>query len=1055
MKGGALLQFKTKQMAFVHSANYKYSTFISYSHEDSNLVYKMQKELESFNIPKTISSTYGVSKIRAYLDKYDQKPEELQSGLYKGIDNSERLLFVSSPSSLASEYCQAELLHYYSTRLQGKKDSDASIIFVIVEGQIQDHFQKIRAILGIDPDNSEFIETLAIDWRPQVRNNNWKHGLYKILASLIGCEPDELARRHKAAKRKQLFAIGLAALLVTSITGSLMLSSMRERNNAKSSEASRLVTEAQNQLAEGDRISAVKTVLNSIVVSPKQSLIPEGEDLLQNVLEVYSKQNEHDMPMAIIDNYHTDSYITYLAVSDDGLYVAFFTDVNQVIVINTETSELIYENTFEELYTNKSSVKFHQHIMYFCNYHTLLAFNCEDKKEIWRIEDRSIGFSFVLSDDGERIIVDSGTSGTDLFVVDTKNVKFITGITSTIEDDLNRDFIPNLKMALSNDGLCYVSDYLWYKYIDYPDDFEFKANYEYEQYYDEEDYYTLVLYRNNFSKCDIIPFDKEYYYHELLFNGNNDIIILAEPNNGHGEAQAFDPGTHHYVVLCVDGVTLDTKWSVDLTKEITEENVYPSMYLDQDSVFIRIGNTIHCIKSDDKPYVLSEETAHMITGFRAHNGVVQLMEEDGTYSSYDFSQDTVIKNSSFNLPEHIEGEVELTDRYIFAKYASDRRGSKRIIKFGQGENEGIQYFIDSKPQYVAGCHLHSSAYGFFATQEDMGNSDYFLDIYNADDLEVRHLFDLRKSYGEVHRYHYLGENKTNTVAYFYYDKSEEFIAVNLLDGTFKQVLPSLSQSSKSTDADFSFVQDDAINDGEQWTYYIEKYDVYGETYQTTRFDIVVSNPDTLYQTHLMSNPTGRKAVFTFGDIGEDYKQAYIVDLETGKYIPISDYVEDRRISADHFCSWNTQGTQFAANTQEGITVFSEDGDVLHKYTGTDSCHIIYHCNNAIVASSDSVLYVLDSASNNILSEHELYMKEYVVSATTTYDDRIIVTTTERTLVIDQETGKQCAMIDGCIGYSLDKDIFFLGDENPDTRGFIKRVRTQELIEMAKDYVNNR
>ena len=172
----------------------KYTAFISYSHRDSTWARWLQRALETYRIPKTLSNELGVSR---KLGKVFRDREELPTGqnlgdhLTQALENSDNLIVICSPQSKASPWVAKEIEYFKSL---GKGDR---IFCLLVEGGAEALAEPLLYDL-----EGNALEPLAADPR---KDADGKHlAKLKLVSGILETNLDQLAQREKARQQRLL-----------------------------------------------------------------------------------------------------------------------------------------------------------------------------------------------------------------------------------------------------------------------------------------------------------------------------------------------------------------------------------------------------------------------------------------------------------------------------------------------------------------------------------------------------------------------------------------------------------------------------------------------------------------------------------------------------------------------------------------------------------------------------------------------------------------------------------------------------------------------------------
>lgn len=194
------------------SRTYKYSAFISYQSKDQQWGEALQRKLEHFKIPTTISSEKGWK--RTPIKPVFFAPNEIQIGdldteIKSRINDSKNLIVVCSPNSAKSEWVGKEIEYFYNT---GRKDN---IYFFIIEGipnsenSREECYNKKIKELGLD-------NVLGADINFHYSRFSWvnrERAYVQLITSILGVEFDSIWQRHKRQMMRTI-AIRILCLII-------------------------------------------------------------------------------------------------------------------------------------------------------------------------------------------------------------------------------------------------------------------------------------------------------------------------------------------------------------------------------------------------------------------------------------------------------------------------------------------------------------------------------------------------------------------------------------------------------------------------------------------------------------------------------------------------------------------------------------------------------------------------------------------------------------------------------------------------------------------------
>ncbi len=211
--------------------SFEYAAFISYNSADREVARRLQRDLESYSIPKALRGrTTGIGAIgerigKVCRDRTDFKSgESLNAALIEALDKSSALVVLCSPDSARSKWVNAEVEHF-------QKTGRAHRIFPLIA-----RTDESRLVVNSFPPalrRADGDEPIAADLQPA--GDGWHDGVLKILASILDVEYDALRQRALEAARGRArvaygVAAGMAALSLVAVASSVIAVGQRNRS---------------------------------------------------------------------------------------------------------------------------------------------------------------------------------------------------------------------------------------------------------------------------------------------------------------------------------------------------------------------------------------------------------------------------------------------------------------------------------------------------------------------------------------------------------------------------------------------------------------------------------------------------------------------------------------------------------------------------------------------------------------------------------------------------------------------------------------------------------
>ncbi len=256
---------------------FKYKAFISYSHKDQKWASWLHRRLEQYRFPKkTISKQTAIGTVPQSLKPIFRDREELTAGANLGevienaLSQSENLIVICSPNSVASHWVNQEILYFK------RHNRGAKIFTVIVDGEpwaskLPNRQEEeclpeaIRFELGADGELSDqFAEPLAADLR--VDGDGKRFGLLKLISGMVGLGLDDLVQRDLQRARRRVMGITTAAISTLLIMGTLTWLAIEARGEAEQGRADAeglitfMLTDLRDNLEPVGRLDALDVV---------------------------------------------------------------------------------------------------------------------------------------------------------------------------------------------------------------------------------------------------------------------------------------------------------------------------------------------------------------------------------------------------------------------------------------------------------------------------------------------------------------------------------------------------------------------------------------------------------------------------------------------------------------------------------------------------------------------------------------------------------------------------------------------------------------------------
>lgn len=244
----------------------RYRAFISYAHADQRFALWLQRQLESYVVPRRLRKSDPSLPARlhpVFLDKQElASSDDLGDAIRQALAESAALIVVCSPAAAVSRWVNQEI------RLFRELSPRATVLCLMVSGSPDPAAPDCAfppALLAMQ-DGAPLPEPLAADLRSQ--GDGKRGALLKIVAGLLGTGIDALRRRDHQRRIRWLGAITAFACTVAGITLVLALIAVNSRNeaNLRRAQAEELIefmlTDLRAQLEPDGRLSLLDSVGN-------------------------------------------------------------------------------------------------------------------------------------------------------------------------------------------------------------------------------------------------------------------------------------------------------------------------------------------------------------------------------------------------------------------------------------------------------------------------------------------------------------------------------------------------------------------------------------------------------------------------------------------------------------------------------------------------------------------------------------------------------------------------------------------------------------------------
>ncbi|MBQ6773065.1 MAG: toll/interleukin-1 receptor domain-containing protein [Synergistaceae bacterium] len=200
-------------MIKVEKESFKYYAFISYSHNNKKIAQKLQKNLESYNLPSALQKSHPDLPKKLFPVFIDEDRLVASGGLDESIranlDDSNYLIVICSPDSAKSSYVNDEIAYFIKI---GRRDH---IIPIIIDGEpkaknaSKECFpRKLRTL-------SRGKELLGID----IRIFGIRDSFLRVIATLLRLDLDHFINFENRRRKKKFAVFGSIASIFAILAG--------------------------------------------------------------------------------------------------------------------------------------------------------------------------------------------------------------------------------------------------------------------------------------------------------------------------------------------------------------------------------------------------------------------------------------------------------------------------------------------------------------------------------------------------------------------------------------------------------------------------------------------------------------------------------------------------------------------------------------------------------------------------------------------------------------------------------------------------------------------
>lgn len=223
---------------------YRYWAFLSYSHHDKAVAKRLQRQLETYRVPKRLvgrETSHGV--VPARVSPVFRDRDELHAGadlkgsVQEALSRSRWLIVVCTPDAARSPWVNREVIEF--KKLHGER----RVLALIARGEpfasdmpgreAEECFPPAlrRALTPEGKAEGEPLEPIAADMRKQ--GDGAHRAMLKLVAGMLGVPFDDLVRRDVQRRVRWLTALASASVVGVVVFAFLAVMAVQARNEAQ------------------------------------------------------------------------------------------------------------------------------------------------------------------------------------------------------------------------------------------------------------------------------------------------------------------------------------------------------------------------------------------------------------------------------------------------------------------------------------------------------------------------------------------------------------------------------------------------------------------------------------------------------------------------------------------------------------------------------------------------------------------------------------------------------------------------------------------------------
>ena len=635
-----------------------YNAFISYRHAplDSKVAEHVQKSLEHFHIPGAIRKKTGKKKIERIFRDKDELPitSDLTDTISNALEKADYLIVICSPSTKESLWVSREIKYFLRNH---RKDRVLTVLadgdpYDVVPEELQYDERTVTEFNGETHTAKVPIEPLSCDYRMKFSKAK-REEIPRLAAALIGCSYDELVRRQRQYRIRQIIAV--ATLLISAAVGFglYMAHSKKQIDEAYmeslANQSRYLASESRALLEDEMRIDALHLALAAVPHGPDDPRPVTGEAVAALTQASLAYVGQAGSNIDSVWNYSVGTTIDHFTVSPEGTRLAAVDNLGTVHIWDTQTHEELFTVQDNDFFS--STLRFaDEEILLIIDYEHVSGYSISSGELLWVSEDSEytlVQNSIMFPGDGRIIYADNGPT---FYVCDSHSGRVFD--TYDMTSELHNLLATISRAYLSPDG----STIAFYMYNG--------INSYYIGMYDIRSGRVITTDERDGSVGSLAWADDDHFVvsvYDLYESGSTQLsdTYMLRPN--------------YSTVFCFDPDTLNVLWSAEHTSNCVNVNSQFLPLTSNNLIAYSTGNTVGAFDIDtgELMYDWCGNAAIIDISDRDGNGWPIMITNDGALLTPMTNQGNDVVAMMYEFPDEIQELVVNHGVYILQDSSND------------------------------------------------------------------------------------------------------------------------------------------------------------------------------------------------------------------------------------------------------------------------------------------------------------------------------------------------------------------------------------------------